>query len=252
MTARRTGWKGVVSAAIVGGLAIGSLAMFGAAGPEDATRPAPDATRVNVVGSGEVSVEPDRAQITLGATAQADTASDAQRQVNEILGKLIADVKDLDVEGMMLQTSQISLSPVYESGRGRDVPRIVGYRASNTVMVRVDDVKRVGDVVDVAVEHGANESMGISFQLRNPERAQLEALRRAVTTARAKADAVAGAMGMKVERVEEVSEQGAEPPRPVYAARGMEMMAMDASATPVESGQITVRAQVTMTCRLGQ
>jgi len=168
-----------------------------------------------------------------------------------VLGKLIADVKDLDVEGMMIQTSQISLSPVYESGRGRDVPSIVGYRASNTVMVRVDDVTRVGDVVDVAVAHGANEAMGVSFLLRNPERAQLEALRRAVATARAKADAVAGAMGMKVERVEEVSEQGAEPPRPVYA-RGVEMMAMDAAPTPVEAGQITIRAQVTMTCRLGQ
>jgi len=56
MKARRNGLAGVVSAAVVGALAVAALAAVGGAGPEEAGRAAPDATRVNGVGAGEIGV----------------------------------------------------------------------------------------------------------------------------------------------------------------------------------------------------
>ncbi len=255
----RTTRLGRIAALAIGGAAaaIGIAALAGA-GAQDADCPCGAAcgctdsgARISVVGEGEVSVDPNRAEISVGASFERTTAEAAQQAVNRVLAEVIDEIRDLDIEGTQIQTAGITLHPIYNRPRDGQ-PEVTGYRASNTVRVRVDDVQRVGEVLDVAVEHDANQGFGISFMLRNEERATQEALRQAVAQAKRKAQTMGEALGMKMLAIEEVVEMGAQRPQPVY--RGVEMMdaRMASAPTPVESGQITVRASVTLVARVGE
>lgn len=236
-------------------LSVAAIVLLGLTAAPSSTSSTQDLDRacdLSVVGVGELSLEPDRAQVTLGAVFQAETAGEAQRRVNRVLGQVIDDVRDLDVAGTLIQTSSISIQPVYEHQRNK-APRITGYRASNSVSVQVDDVSQVGRVMDVGVLHEANQGFGVNFMLQDRAAAEREALRMAVSEARRKSDIIASELAMGELRVVRVTEQGAEPPRPVIQ-RGIEsaaMMRSDAAPTPIEGGKITVRAQVTMDCVIG-
>lgn len=244
--------------AMIGSAALlGGVGMTHSSGPAPST-PAPSAQdaklpcEVSVVGVGEMAVEPDRAQVVLGAVFEADTAGEAQHRVNRVLGQIIEDVRELEIEGTLIQTASISIQPVYDRPRNQ-APRVKGYRASNTVSVQVDDISQIGRVMDVGVAREANQGYGVTFMLQDRAAAERDAMRLAVDTARQKAEVIASALDRGSMRVVRVTEQGAEPPRPVMQ-RGVESMAMrsmDAAPTPVEGGKITVRAQVTMDCVIG-
>ena len=81
---------------------------------------------------------------------------------------------------------------------------------------------------------------------------QLQALRLASTKAKAKADEIAAALGLKIVRILAVSE-GDRGIRPIITplARGAQMEAMAAAPTPVEAGTIELRSSVTLTGELG-
>jgi len=210
---------------------------------------------VTVHGEGVVSVRPDRALVRFGAVAEDEDAGEAQSAVNEIVGRATEAVRDLEIEGTVVQTRGLSLSPRYERGRGGgragEDPEIVGYRASLTIEVRVDEVERVGEVVDAALGEGANTLQGVSFMLRDDGEATGEALASAVGEARGKAERIASALGVALGGLVEVRERGVGVPGPRPMQRGVMMSMAEGSPTPVEAGEQEVRASVVMTYRLG-
>ncbi|MGH7213989.1 MAG: SIMPL domain-containing protein [Tepidisphaeraceae bacterium] len=210
---------------------------------------------LTVSGDAEVSVAPDRATVRLGAVGQAPTAAEAQNKVNEVVARAIDAIKDAGIDEKDIQTSGLSLQPVYtQPQRGEAMapdfqPRIVAYRASNTVQVTVNDVAKVGDAIDAGVKSGANQLEGISFDLKDDAAQRREALAQAVQEARAKAEALATAAGVKLGAFLDISESGVQ----VFPHQ-MPMMAMRAemghAATPVQPGQVRVHASVTLRYRI--
>ena len=237
------------------------IALASAAGTRSATAQQDEGNRergptLSVTGRAEAAVAPDVAVVHLGAVAQAEDAAAAQAQVSQVVQKVIDAVKQAGVAAEKIQTSGLSLSPVYSDPRPPRVPderpaepRIVGYRASNTLTIRVEDLNKVGNVIDAATGAGANELQGISFTLSDDTKPRSEALAKAAQAAAAKAKVLAGAMNVKLEAVRHVQEAGAQvgPPQPFF--RGAEM-ARVAAATPVEPGQVRVEASVVITYRI--
>lgn len=224
--------------------------------PQHAHDPAPS---ILVNGSGEVRAEPDEATVRLGVVAQEPTAREAQNEASRIAGAILSAIAALDVPREAIQTSQLYLTPVYEQGRSRQAgqqvptePRIIAYRASNTVSIRLADLARIGPVIDAGIDAGANQVEGVSFQLRDDRAAREEAMRLAVTEARSKAGAMADALDVDLGPVVEAQEGGYSIERPQYAQP--RMMAMEASMadTPVAAGQVTVSASVSLRYRIGR
>lgn len=213
-----------------------------------------------VSGEARTQAAPDMATLRLGAIVQAEEATAAQEQVSRIMEEAIEAVKALGVAEERIRTADLALYPVYTGppprpldGRegGEEEPRIVGFRATNTLAVEMEDLEKIGDVIDAAVEAGANQLQGVEFELRNDLEARSEALRRATRIARAKAEVMAEAAGMSLGDLVEIRESGIHirPPEPMYGAR----MAMEqAASTPVQPGQLTVTADVTLVYRLRQ
>ena len=202
---------------------------------------------LTVGGSAQVRVVPDLAVVRLGVVRQAPTAEDAQNGVNGIAGGIVAALGDAGVQENQVQSSRLNLSPVYSRQRpaGNQPPSIVAYRAANTVTVRVEDLGRVGEVIDAALEAGANQLEGVSFELQDDLASRQAALRNAVAEARAKAEAMADALGVRLVSILSVNEG------PFAIERPMMEMARAASLqqgvpTPVSPGEVSVAASVTI------
>jgi uncharacterized protein len=212
----------------------------------------PDVPFLTVAGTGEVRVVPDEATVRLGVTRQAPAAQAAQEQVNEVAQGIRAAVLKLGITEEQIQTSQLSLHPVYAQQKPGvpEEPRIVAYQASNTVSVRVEKLGLAGPVIDAGLKAGANQLEGIQFGLRNELPARERALREAVMSARSKARAIADALDVRLREVLEVEEGGVSlrPPIIPFAMGGA--LSRAEAATPVSPGEVTVNASVTIRYRI--
>ena len=201
---------------------------------------------LRVQGSAEIRVAPDLAVVRLGVAEEARTAREAQSAVNIAANGILDAVRGLGLEERHVQTVRLMLSPVYSQRRQDDPeePRIVGYRASTSVSVRVEDLDLVGQVIDAALNAGANQLEGVSFALQDDQEVRQEALRQAIAEARGKADAMAEALGVSLEAIISVTEGNVAVRPPVMNSR---MMTLQAEApTSVSSGEVSVSASVSI------
>jgi hypothetical protein len=120
-----------------------------------------------------------------------------------------------------------------------------GYVARNTVELRIDNVERVGEFLEIAAGSGATSLGGVRFDLKDRSQVQRNALRLAVEDARGKAQAVAAAAGRTIDRITRIEEQPTSdvPQPPMYRTA----MAEAGSAPPISTGQIEVSAVVRLT-----
>jgi uncharacterized protein YggE len=221
-----------------------------------APRPGGDAKDVEfpiltVAGTGQARVAPDEATVRLGVLAQATTAREAQNQVNRSAQGVLDAIRKAGIPPERIQTTGLSLNPQYAQGRADQGPRITGYQASNTVTVQVEDLAKVGPVIDAGLTSGANNLDGVDFGLRNDDAARAAALTGAVQSARVKAEALARALKVKLIEIVEVAEGGVSVSPPPSPFRGRVALAAEAMATtPVSAGEVGVEASVTIRWRI--
>tara|TARA_R110000772_G_scaffold135127_1_gene243748 strand:- start:175 stop:699 length:525 start_codon:yes stop_codon:yes gene_type:complete len=156
---------------------------------------------------------------------------------------ILAKLDTLQVAGLDRQTSGLYLRPVYDeqSRDGSTSVQVVGYEAGNTVRVTVRDLTKLGLLMDMVVAEGANDFNGLQFGIRDSSQSLLEARKNAVADAIARATQLAEAAGVKLGDVISMSEssQGFRP----MEMRMSQMKSMD---TPIETGEVDVRVQVTV------
>jgi uncharacterized protein len=215
------------------------------AGRAGAAASEPMTPQITAQGTADVRAAPDRAVVRFGVQVDAPEAQAAQARVGEAMQRVIQALRQLSIPENRIGTERLDLSPVYEQ-TGSPVrpgpPRLTGYHAANVVRVELDDLARLGPVIDAAVGAGANEVEGIQFAVANEAPYRAQALRQASAEARVKAQAIAEALGVHLGDLIEASEGGVEvtPPRPVFFERAA------GAATPVQPGEMTVRATVTV------
>ena len=206
---------------------------------------------VTVTGSGEVLVTADTAVVNLGVNVRKASAPEAQSGANEVIAAIRAALTAAGFPEEDVSTGYINLFAVYDYVR--DAEQIVAYNASSSLAVKVTDMSRVGEVIDLAFGAGANTLDGVSFSVSDDTAARAEALKAAVADAKAKAAVLAEAAGLGELEIEEIREgsvisfdSGANN-FALSKVAGTEE-AMDA-ATVVRAAKICVSAAVTVTFR---
>jgi uncharacterized protein YggE len=127
------------------------------------------------------------------------------------MGKVLLALKIAGVDEKDVQTSRLSLQP--QSAPNRTGPSaIVGYRASNRVIIKVRNVSNVAAVIDTLVGAGANEIGGINFMVSQASKLLDEVRDKAVADARRKAEIYARAAGVTLGAPLSISEEGNAPP----------------------------------------
>lgn len=230
--------------------ALTAVLVAAATGAQAQTAPGwrPDAmfgsTTLALSAFGEVKAAPDMATVSLGVQTLAPTAAEAMAANSRRMAEVIAAIRRGGVEAKDIQTSGLSLAPQYAYEQNQP-PRLTGYQASNQVTVTVNDLARLGPVLDAVVGAGANQVDGVSFGLKDPQGVQDQARQKAVQALQAKARLYADATGYHVGRLVNLSETGGYAPEPLRPLARMSAAVVAAAPTPVEPGQLDVRVDIT-------
>jgi uncharacterized protein len=241
-------------------LSVAVLIVTGCA-PRALAAPAPAAEdttplrTITVVGHGEVKAKPDIATLNLGVEVTAPTVSEAMAEANARMKTILAAMKALGIADKDVQTSNFSInferreptapapSEATPAKPGSPQAPAGVYRVNNMVQVTVRDLNKVGDVLDSAVEAGANNVWGISFGLDNTDALEAQAREKAVADARARAESLAKLNNVAVGDVIAISELIGGGPSPIYADAAS-FKGMGGGGTPVESGELTFSTQI--------
>jgi hypothetical protein len=194
---------------------------------------------ISVTGEATVSVAPDQAQIDGGVATDAKTAREASDANNAAMGKVLLALKGAGIDEKDYQTSRLSLQPQYAPNRSGPSP-IVGYRATNRVTIRIRDVTKVANMIDVLVGAGANDIGGINFIVSQASKLLDDAREQAIADARRKAQIYAKAAGVTLGEPVSITEEGSG--TPMFRAKVAGGMA--ASAAPVAQGEETLSVTV--------
>ena len=198
-------------------------------------------TLLQVSATGRAEARPDEARFTAGVSTIGATAAAASSANNETINRVTKALEALGVKPDDLQTKTVTLGRIdYGKDRGR-------FRAENTIEVRVRDVSKAGQAIAATTDAGANVLSGPDLRVTDGERTRNAAFAAAVRAARSRAEAVAGAAGMKVARVLAIRDEPGGAPMP-YAVEEMaaDAVAQNAAPPPVHAGldTSTVRIRV--------
>jgi len=198
--------------------------------------------RVVVVGEGSVTVAPDYARIGSGVSTSAKTVKEASDTNSKAMANVIAALMDAGIAKKDIQTSEFSIEPVYISPTPPGGPKLLGYRVSNKVNATIHQISQVGEVLDRLVKAGATDAENIAFLVSDREKALDQAREAAIANARHKADLYAHASGLNLGRVAWITEgSDFEPLAPMQSR-----MKLASPAPPIESGEDTITARVTV------
>ncbi|AYD01600.1 SIMPL domain-containing protein [Neorhizobium sp. NCHU2750] len=210
--------------------------------------------QITVSGEGEMAVAPNMAILSLTVLQQADTAEAALTANNAAMRNVVGALHERGVEERDIQTSQFQIFPRHEATDPKDPNaepgKIIGYQVSNGLTVRVRDLSKLGALLDQSVKLGVNEGGQITFTNDNPDAALMEARKKAVAQALAKAKTLTDAAGIKLGRIIEMNENSVRP-----MAQPMMRMAMakePGDSVPISSGENTYSVTVNVTFALEQ
>jgi len=143
-----------------------------------------------------------------------------------------------------IHTLGYDLEQEFDFTQGKRVPR--EFLARNSIELRVDEIGRVGELLDVVVQGGATSVSGVRFDIQDREKVEREALRLAVVDARSRAEAAAAGAGRAIDRIIKIEDarEASAPPRPMMTYA---MKTADSAQTPVEPGLVEIRSRVTIT-----
>jgi len=217
------------------------------AGPAHANDDDDGLRTVTVSGEGTAAARPDMAEVTAGVVDQAESARAAMTAANAQVAALISSLQGFGIADRDIETSRLNLQPVYpRQPRDQNTPPApVAFRAENSVTVRLRDIDRIGDLLDLMLAGEVNRINGIRFAIAEPAALLDRARREAMADARRRAALYAEEAGAGLGRVLAIQESTALPPRPMMRA------AMAAEAAPaIAPGESEVRAVISVTFAL--
>ena len=208
-------------------------------------------------GTATVKVDPDKVSVTIGVETRGDTAAEAAAANAELMGKVLAALKDLGIADDQMSTNWYSVYPVYDWKSPPCIEiypqppecnpknEITGYTASNSVTVTIDADKDIGSVIDTAVTSGATNVNGAYFFVSTEKQEEIRSglIKDSIANARSRADKAAEAVNMEISGVKSINLNDVS--FPVFYKEFAQADGM--STTPILPGQqeISMTVQVT-------
>ena len=241
---------------------------------------------VSTTGTATTKVDPDKVSLNIGVETDGENATAAISRNSELMDAVIAALRDAGVTDDEMSTGYFSVYPTYDysyppcimkeepadnstdaidsSDPSTGVARpeiypyppdcqptntITGYKATNSLTVTLDATADVGAIIDAAVEAGANTVNGAYFFVSPERQEEIKdgLIGDALSSARARADAAAGAVNMTVTGVKSIHLQDVY--FPVFDQRASPEGF--AAATPILPGQQEISLTVQVTYFIG-
>jgi len=203
------------------------------------------AGRLTVTGEAVVVGAPDVAYITIGVETKDPSAETAAQENANRMASVFAALKALGLADKDLSTSGYNIyssTQVYNRGQSDEITATT-YHVQNRINITTTDLEGVGQIIDAAVQAGANQIQGVRFDIQDKQEMQLQALQSAIKQGLAKADVMAKSAGLTLGGLSSLSESYSS-----YAPM-MNTMALRAdgfSGTTISPGDVEVSATVNL------
>ncbi len=221
-----------------------------AVNPQQGITPVPQANNpanvrtITVSGSGKVFIEPDIAYINIGVHTEGEDASTALDNNTSQVQKVIDAIKAQGVDAKDIQTTSFNIYPSQQYGPNNEITS-TRYMVDNMVYVTVRDLTKLGTLLETVVSSGANSINGINFDAADKSASQTAARKQAVDNAKALAQELASAAGVQLGNVYSIS-ASVNNVYPMFDYGKGAGMAAASAEVPIQTGQISVTADVNM------
>ncbi len=202
-------------------------------------------TGIHVSGVGEVRVVPDRARVTLEVRREGSDAAQLKTELDRVAADVLKLAADLGIDKRRVTAAAVNVFPRYRASDHDNEPD--GVIASRTLEIRVDDLSRLGELINGALQRGVNGVRDVSLDVSNRSQVEARALDAAIDDAIQQAHRVASRFGVELGPLRDASTSG----RQVPPVMPMAAAARSASQEAFAPGEMTIRQEVQATFAIG-
>ncbi|MDF2605954.1 MAG: hypothetical protein K0S34_144 [Bacillales bacterium] len=197
--------------------------------------------KIIVSGEGSITSVPDKAEIVLGIVTEDQNIEEAQKKNSLITNEVVNIIQYEGIKKEDLVTTSYNITPQYDYKEGQSIFR--GYQVVHMFRVTVDNLNKIGTLINATTSAGLNRVDSITFGVSNKDDLYKMALTNAVLNSKEKAQIIANSLNVNINMVpESVREITSSPVQPLlYNA---EAFVAKNVASPVQPGSLTVQAEV--------
>ncbi|MDO8664635.1 MAG: SIMPL domain-containing protein [Candidatus Liptonbacteria bacterium] len=208
------------------------------------------ARTLTVTAEGKTTVSPDIAEVSFSVVSQGANPEKLSSANNDKMSAVIDNIKSNGVDEKNIKTTDYDLQPNYSYDKNTGRSYIYGYTLTQTVLVKIRDLKKVATVIGGVTPLGVNQMGNVSFQVEDPEKFLGEARAEAFLKAKTKAEEIAKASGVKLGKIVGVAEYQ-NSPMPYYKGAAIGMGGAEATSVPtIEPGTQELKLNVSVTYSL--
>jgi hypothetical protein len=216
-------------------------------------QPTPYEHTIMIEGEGTVTGKPDIATFVMGTESHGVDAAAAQTANSTIMNKIIEDTKGLGISEDDIQTSGYNIYEDLQWNSDTGDYDSKGWIVSNYVTVKVRDVSKLSTVLAMAGQNGITDISGPTFTIDDTTNLKAEARTEAIQQAQTKAQAIATALGMRIEKVVGYSEWSPSIYDYSYAyGMGGSDEKLSSAMPSIEAGSTEVSLTVSITYKLAE
>jgi len=169
-----------------------------------------DVSVITIAGTGTIFAQPDMAQLSISLYKVARTTKLAQEEVSKMTRKVLAILKDANIEDKNINTASLNFRAEWDY---KNYGRVfLGQRAEQRLTISVEgireDTERLSRIIDDLIEIDGIELENMTFNIKDNSEYFAKTRELAFTKAKDKAEQYAKLSGMKVVKISHLSEEG--------------------------------------------
>ncbi|MDO6708043.1 oxidative stress defense protein [Photobacterium sp. 1_MG-2023] len=202
--------------------------------------------RLETIGVGEVTAQPDMATFSVAVEETRKTAQEAKQAADKAVTAFMDRLQKQGVKRADIESANIYLHPQYHHSKDNS-PELMGYQATRQITVTVRDLEQLNTYLDNALGDGINRINNIELKVTDEAKYQEQARQAAIQDAQEKAKSLAKGFQTELDGIWNIRYYDSTP-RPV-----MGRMAMDAAVqtkATYQDAEITFQDRVEVVFRL--
>ncbi|WP_108944547.1 oxidative stress defense protein [Shewanella halifaxensis] len=207
-----------------------------------------DFAHLNTIGTSELTVKADMAEVNVEVVIKAKTAQQAKRDSDKAVAHFLARLEKAGVDKALIQSANINLQPQYHYEKNKP-SQLIGYSANRRITVTVMDLTKLNNILDSALEQGINRINNIALKSSKEAQYVEQARMAAIKDAQQKAKSLAEGFGEELDGVWQISYYEQRPIQPVMLRMNSEAKSFDAGQS-YQQGQVVIQDRVEVTYRL--
>lgn len=206
----------------------------------------PDFPHLVTTGYGEVVAKPDMAEFSVKVVETEPSAEKAKHAVDSVVEKYLVGLKKSGMAADNIHSSNLYLAPQYRYPKNQK-PQLIGYQASRSIHVVVNDLSKLNGYLDLALKDGITQVNNIQLKVKDEAKFQRRARMAAIKDANAKANSLAKGFDTHLGKVWQIDYNAPNNPPVLMRAMAMDSRKQNDS---YQDSSIVIRDRVNVIYKL--